>query len=715
VIKPPERVELPEDGPKESFARVLAVAIVVGTLGLALVEFAHGIDSNQSDAAGIAAQRLGVERQGASVRGRELVQTEIDLLQMSELERARSANASQDLVTGPSGASGAAAAADQQRWDSLANLTATLTSIREDAPDGPVQDLSFPNNALSEAARESLRLFALQDAANQERQAWESRLSQYFVIATLLAVAIYLLGLSLTMSPVVRRPMAGLALLMVTVAAVWGSALQLQRPVRAPDQAASLYADGMVADARARSHADLVAADRLLSQAISERPDFAEAYAVRSVVRLQEGSPEARSQLLSISTPEALRRERTDAQKAYDLGLRTYLVLNNLAAADLLVGVEGGRDDLVRQSLPLLAETSSLDPGFPLPYANTGLAELVLGDRAAARSAYDQAIDRVLFTGSDHHRRNDAYYTEQQVAGWLTPLDLIARHRPGLAGAVLSTKEHLVAAMQGRGLADAGTVSGAALQVFSSHLQWTARIDDVDLAHDVISIQWYHDDPSDLGWTAIGYASGVRVPGRNGAAGADAYFLQEPLLAETTDCAAPGRYRAEVYLNGKLWATPVADADPSPVRPLVSRSLGLAVCGPESWQQDSAAFRRGFADFYRSPDARSGLAVFRVQNPSSGAASGGLSPRDAYLADFLGYGSPVPTGLVVDTTQSAVQYFLGLKDPAVRYYRNPDGTTALVGAGTDTDGSIIVGLVYGPAAGFLNASSQKIFDSMLLT
>ena len=725
MIKPPERVEIPEDEePRERFARFLAVAIVISTLLLALVEFAHGNDSRSMDTAAIEAQRLGSERQGEAARAEALAQADLAMFGLTEQERTQAGNNWQAVANEIfAGADDTQSLASIKRFDALADLSQQFTSITESSPNGPDNDPNFPNRTLSLATKESERLFALQDAANEEREAWESRLSQYSVILTMLAVAVYLFGLSLTLQAAVRRVITGLAIALVLVSAGWGGGLQIVRPSRAPDAAADSYAQARVDAAVARTPADYKKAEDEFSAAIDARPTFAQAYLERSGVRFVEGSPEVGSSFISITTPDALQSSTADLQKAYDLGLRNYLLLYNLSSQDLLLSLQSNRPELRDQAIKLAEDGIAIDDANPAEYGNLVVARLLAGDSQGADSALNDFIDRLVYIEPKHQPRNDDRFAENEMAGVLTPLQLIVDLQASGkgSGATVSAddlkhvKEKLVAGIlapkQSRNL----TVSAASVDVFASKVQWSATIPNLS-SDDTVSVEWYHNDPSKLGWSAIADASGAVTPQPNGPP--DEYFENHPFLVDTGACTSPGRYRAEIYVNGHLAATAEADASKLTLNATFSRDIGVALCRPDGWIHDDDNFIRGFEDSFLSADKKHGVAIFRLQNPSPSVGTDDASRATSYRDQLLKIDGAAPENLTVDTGLSAninSQFFLGLKSTTVVEESNSSGQVAEVGCGVASDGSIIVGAVFGPADDFNGDNvGDELFHGLVL-
>ena len=509
MIKAPERVEIPEQEElrRDRFARILAVLIVVATLGVATVEYLHSIADQRADSAGVDAQVLSIQRQGEIVRADDAARANVDIYAYAEQQRTEDANAFQEYLA-PSvqqGSSQATVLQDEEaRWQQLASLTDDLTSVKPGTPYSPQNDINFPNALLANAEQESNRLFALEDADNQLRSDWQGRVGLLSVILTMLAVAIYLFGLSLTLQAYIRRWLVGLGIVLVVAGLAGTAVLQLFNPSAPPQGAADAYAQGMFqleTFYTQPGNQGLQAAEADFSRAIQLRPRFAQAYLERSMVRFLLGSPAPTAAIASITSASALQQQGDDLQRAYDLGLNDKLLLNNLAANRLLEAITQNRAGYYGDALGYLKSAIALDPDDPLLYYNQGLAYLGQGDTAQAQHSYTLAVQHTLFTdAAGKVPRNDPAAEENYVAGALTPLDLLAQRRSDLSSTVTSLKELIVNGVDRKGAAQssAAQVSQLALDVFPGELQWTASIANFDPSNDSVSTEWYYEDPQKL-------------------------------------------------------------------------------------------------------------------------------------------------------------------------------------------------------------------------
>lgn len=762
-MKPPERVEIPEeeDLRRQRFARVLAVLIVIATLGVASVEFLHSVAEKNADEAGVQGQRLSVERQGDLVRANDAARASADIYAYEQQQKTEQANAFQEYLA-PSVAEGSSEAQvlqlEENRWATLASLTGDLTSVKAGGATSPQLDTDFPTVLLSNAERDSDRLFALEDAQNQLRSDWEAQAGLLSVVLTLLAVAIYLFGLSLTLQAAVRRWLVGLGVVLVVAGALGTVVLQFGNPSAPPETAAASYSQGVYAlntFYTKPGNQGLQDAYNAFTKAIQERPRFAQAYLQRSQVRFLMGSPQRSSAVVSITTPAALAAQGDDLQQAYNLGLRDKLLLNNLAANRLILGITQNQSGDYASALTYVNAALALDPNDPLLYYNKALALLGQGNSGNGQQAYRDAVAHTLYTDVARKTpRNDPATEESYVGGALTALDLLTTHRTDLAASVKTAKETIVNGVDRTQAAPgkAATMKLSELDVFPAELQWKGSIVGVDPASASVSTQWYYEDPSKLGWAVIPAMSGPAATATNGATvdnavyqdvcsgcSPDDYFLINSSLKTMNQCLQPGRYKVEVYVNGHLAATGSAGGTSPVLQAQTMPDLGMDYCGPQGWTQDTANSSPGFANGFTTKDGTSGAYFVRFQNPESSgtdATAEAESFRDEILSVFNGVlpsgaGTPsidcgtssngastLPWGPTVDANCNRTDaFFLGLTGANEAWY-DYNGGTLHIGTGVAPDGAVLGAFSFGPSSTWQSSSEPQpdvIFDSFVFT
>ncbi|MDR7449892.1 MAG: tetratricopeptide repeat protein [Armatimonadota bacterium] len=732
MSRPPDRIELPDpDEVREPFARFLAIFIVVTTFLGALVGFQESYAEMRADRAAVEAQDLGVRAVGELLRAQDLANVHLETYALVDEQRAREANArlqmvAQDVTT--PGQPRDTFLRTMARSRALAARTAELTDIRLTGPEGPLRDAAFPHRFFVQRLARRHELLALQDAANEEDAAWRRQANTYAAALTAFAVAVYLAGLSLTLRTGVTRLLAGVAVGLVAVGTVLAGLAAAAPPRRAPAAAARAYAEGMVGHALATTPAAYLEARAHFDEAIRLRPTFARAYLDRARASFRSGSPQTMG-MLSVTGPNELRASTADLLRAYDLGLRSTPVMHNLGFEFFLQALLPGADRaaLLARSVRFAQEALRLAPDDPILHYNLGVALLAAGRTGAAEAAYTSAVEatRVLrVQGPDGPREEPrgSGYRRSAVAGALTDLEILLRARPDLGVEVRRMKEFIVRSVWPPDAAARGAevrVADLRVHLFPATLQWIGRLEGYDPDRDTLFVQWYHLDPGGRGWSGLHRVSGAVRPrvNRRGE-----YFWEVHYLPATSPprCLPAGRYRVELYGNGRLAGTAEAAAEDATFEGAALPDLNLALCRPVGWER----WRRstfGFAGGYVSPEGTRGALLFRYHPPLALAAGAGQPQvTAAHVAATL----RILTAAGVFPAQPAfvrpsrTSYFLGIGAVTKGWYAYGPGSErgqVYVGAGLHPeDGAVLVGLVFGPEDYFRTPEPLRIFESFIV-
>ncbi len=694
---------------RDRFSRIAATLIVVGTLAGAVVGFLQTSAGRQSSAAGVAAQRYATQAMGQLLRAQQSAQVDFENYALADRQRRLAASARQRFIflTGPYEQTATLA---QDRWEQLATQTAELTAITADRPDGPVLDPGFPTEFFANSIRGAVRLRALQDAANEADGAWSSKESTYTAILTLFAVALYLLGLSLTVTFGIKRMFAGLGLALVVLGSGWAAVVAASSPEAPSETAADAFASGHVKLQSAGSRAQYQAAVADFDRAIELRPTFGQAYQERSEAIVGAGSPQAQG-ALSVIAPEALEASTRDLEKALELGVENQTVLGNLGFHAFLEGLNGDSDEPFERSVGYTRRAMEINPRNPIFGYNLGVALLATGEVEEARAAYEDAIGLTIYSDvGEQVLRQDPGTEQFYVAGALTDLELLVGARPDVAGPVQELKELIVgsASLGMIGIGETAVEIGAIdVAAFPAEVQWQADLPNYDAATDVVSQQWYYRDPSGLGWASLPNVSGVVTPTEEDDGG---FFVLRSWLASSfpPSCLREGTYRVELYVNGRLLSTGESEVALPELSAYVPRDLNAAMCRPTDWVR-SEHFAAGWYDGFVSEANDAGVYVFRWSPPRADATFDLLDGTIDIFSNFFP-GKPVfDESLGTDT-----DFFLSLENPRKRWYDYPGGDVR-AGAGLADDGSVIVAVVFGPDDMFDEDGDLglRIFDSII--
>jgi hypothetical protein len=176
-------------------------------------------------------------------------------------------------------------------------------------------------------------------------------------------------------------------------------------------------------------------------------------------------------------------------------------------------------------------------------------------------------------------------------------------------------------------------------------------------------------------------------------------------------CLAPGRYRAEIYVNGRLAAEGTVEGPATDYEAHFARDLTAAFCRPPDWQRLEARLP-GLIDGYASSDGEYGVITARYAVPGTLRQLPDLAAQmeELTMQAFTEWFPAVP--VYDENSGTDAGYFMGLTETALRWYDYGTGYVR-IGAGVDAQGAVVVGLVYGPYEWFDSTEPSRIFDSMV--
>ncbi|MCC6470186.1 MAG: hypothetical protein IT563_17820 [Alphaproteobacteria bacterium] len=514
-------------------------------------------------------------------------------------------------------------------------------------------DPEFPNRIIYEVfskytSNNMWEPFALWDAALGDSLAMHHKTTIFLFTLTVFAVAVYLFGQGLGMGrgwPAFTLAMFGVLFVAVGIASgvyaqVWpgraeeanttekqiqtcrvtavdaGIAKKEEVEQLSPRQLAALsYARahvlGQVVHASARSAKDpypeLV---NLLYCATALRPDFVASLSELAIARGRQGSNEVVDTYFSLVQPPALpvvvgaqsRALRTMRQKGFEESAsllssaafdRTAYALERHHAGNLDEGqalLDGSIEMLERALRGIDLAGDALTSSVPLVRANLGLALLAKGNIERGHAMYMAAL------------KGEPPMPPKLRASVATDLELLlaTRHSSeaddkvkALADEVRRLKEQFIGASEAapQGPAPAMTVGGVHVSVTPGSVLFDARLPGFDSKRDRISVAWYgHDEAWNTWYTLQGVTGPVTANDTLVSVG-DSISLYRSYSARVGSCLGPGRYRAELYVNGRL--VDIADKDreftlvyPAEIDrfiPTNFHNLNLRVCRPPGW------------------------------------------------------------------------------------------------------------------------------------
>jgi tetratricopeptide (TPR) repeat protein len=710
---------------EDRLSGVVAVVIAFATLVAAVAGFLQSSTSNRAGDLRDKAEQLSLQALASAQTSQQNAQVELETFAQWVEQRTEAGNALlASLYASSDPVRQNELLLEQQRWETVAEATLKQSDIDPNSEFGPEQDPTFPARYYAAATKESLRLNALQDAANEEASQLDQRAASYTAILAMLAVALYLFGLTLAVAGRwLRLGFLTVGASLLGVGLLWMIQTTLTASTATNDEAAAEYASAQVAAMTAHDAAGYQEAEAHYDRAIQLRPTFARAYEGRAHVIVSAASPQ-RSGFISIAPPEALARGRTDLQSAVALGLENAATLGSLAFYGYVQGVQSADVNLLNESIAYSRRAIALDPGEPIPHYNLAVALTAAGRIDEARGAYQDAVAATIYIDTARTKlREEPYVEEQWLAGALTDLEIARSHvadlervtgRTGLEDSIRSLKEQIVGRVTAESL-DAPPASPAVFativpSIFPAELQWEATVQNYDAARDTISAQWYHNDPEGHGWAVIPEVSLTAVPS---VASDGGLFQLTPYIDRVFPpaCLPQGSYRVELYVNGRLAAEGTQVTDFGEYQAFMARDLTMAFCRPADWQRRTDRLP-GLIDGFQSLDGLYGAYAARYSLPGSLRDRADIAEQieELTLTSFSDWFPGTPSYLEDPGTTD--EYFMGLDRRAWRWYDYGTGYVR-VGAGVTSDGAVVMGMVYGPYAWFDGTEPYRIINSMI--
>jgi tetratricopeptide (TPR) repeat protein len=364
-----------DDENAPSFKRGVAIAVVLVTFFGSVVAYFQSVESNDEDIAARAAEIDAIEGMGAQVDASSQLVGELRIAASAAVERQRQ-SLTAALVAGLSGDPNDPNAAAVERLAARAQAYAALTQIDVNV----AQTFNDTRAALFEAPDEARLLQTVNaDRANSHGDKADS----YVAVLTVLAVSLFLFGLSVTAQGRGRYILATPALALAVGCVAWAAIIFTRSTVEVSDRAVSLTAQG----ARLHDSGDFEAAIDAYDEAIDDSPDFAAAYARRAAAHFDAGSDQVgQTTFRSITSPESLERALADIDTALSLG----------ADADLLTVSAGGffafLDGDFERSIELSSAAIEQNDGLAQLWFNLGVAQVGAGDDDGAERSYRQGL-----------------------------------------------------------------------------------------------------------------------------------------------------------------------------------------------------------------------------------------------------------------------------------------------------------------------------------
>lgn len=579
---------------------------------------------------------------------------------------------------------------------------ADRATIRPGDPRHVDRDEEFPNRLLVDYVDRSAALYlARQHAATERASSWQEKRSTYLGALVIVAVALYLLGFSLTLERRQRTVFLAAGVLLSTVGIALATRALATSVSGQADRAAGSFADGVYETLTALEPAGFDRAVGYLSEAIEERPTFAGSYRWRgdaiwrrAITRLDIPRDVYASIVPLGDRLQAIR----DYRAALERGDDDARLLADLGFDEVMAGLDGEDGSLVdagakhlRRAAALYRERLDGEKGLDdaaLAAFNEAFSYAAAAREEAAGEAYAQAVD--LASDLDQAARDDV------LTGALTDLDYIGD---------TELKEVVV----GREAPSGGTtsISGGEATVDTDVVRVDRlRFSDVESESRIAEV-WYRKVNGS--WQGLAYLSSTALTPDDFSGSR----LRSHEVSYFGACNAPGEYKVELYLDGRLQRVLFARNGGKSKEAAIPR-LSLGLCAPADWRRHVVI--PGAVEGFVAEDGKSGAFFFRL--PALPGESGGDQARRA-VARALG-SLPLPATAVSyleDYEPDFIQWFL-YGEYARRYARTAGsfwtypGGSVRTEAGVPRNGTeVIGGIVYGPGEYALSGEAHSTLTS----
>lgn len=404
------------DSRSARLAPTVAVLIMVVSLTAAGFAFLDSQAGNRGSSAARRAEAAGVDvlRQ-AGIREREIGQELIVYGYGNDAGWISVGLNGSSPITGLTPA--LAAAYDAARAE--AEAFSSILGSEYQLPDGNIEWLRF----VEESRRPAYRAIELQKAHSEVAGAWNAKSAKYVAIITMLAAALFLLGLTVSVVQESQMTLVATGVGLAAIAALWGLVVWIAPVPVVSERAIDAYLDGAITTYHSQEVADLQFAERRLSDAIALDPQYREAYLSRGYTRF-------RLDLAAPDGPQGSQEIVDDFEVALELDPHDAVAWTNLGAAWFWLDHYDNAEVATRRAL-------EFDPDEPTVNLNLALLLAVSGD-----AGYEQQMDLV------HDLLVDLPFWQRQlvVGSYLDVLELGETYRPEVS-AVADSMYHTLLQM----------------------------------------------------------------------------------------------------------------------------------------------------------------------------------------------------------------------------------------------------------------------------
>ncbi|MGH9137445.1 MAG: tetratricopeptide repeat protein [Acidimicrobiales bacterium] len=368
-----EAPELDVDERAPEFRRRVAVVVVLITLFGSIVAYLQAVESNREENAARDAQVDAIAGLATQVDASAALTSDIRIESQSQaLLRRQAINAGRAGQASGNQVDIFQAAADRfgRVREAIVDASPLLGDEPQDRADRQAELDERPDRARLEQAVEAAR-------ANDHG----GKADTYVAVLTVLAVGLFLIGLSLTVQRA-RFVLLAPGVVVAVVCVGWTVVVNGRHVTTVSAQSVRLAAEGE----RLRATGDFEAAIEAFDRAIDGSPDFGAAYARRGTARFISESPQlGQTGFISLTTDEALEAAVADVEEAVERGEDDDV--NTMASLGFYLFLDGQFD----RAVEVTEEALDLNGQLPEVWFNLGVAQ-VAQDDDAARRAYRQGM-----------------------------------------------------------------------------------------------------------------------------------------------------------------------------------------------------------------------------------------------------------------------------------------------------------------------------------
>ena len=567
--------EVDEEAP--AYKRFVALIVVLITLFGSVVAYLQAVQSNQEDVAARDAERDAIAGLGSQVDASASFAADLRIGSELDVQLQREVlNAGRvDALNGDPDSDVHVAAAE--RFAAAREAIAGLTPIDPSDQSTILADLAQGNEGADAA-----RLRQVVEAARANDHGGNA--DSYVAVLTVLAVSLFLLGLSLTVQGRTRYVLAAPGVAIALVCVAWSVLIATREVTNVSERAIRAAAEGQ----RLQDAGDFEGAIEAYTAAIEESPDFAAAFARRADARFAQGSAQiGQTGFISITSPEALEDAVEDTERALALGATDDIV--TLADAAFLFFLDEDFD----RSADLSEQALELNDSLGQVWFNLGVAEVAQGDERGAARAYREGRQALV-------EAPDVGTRASVLAGARTDLSVL---RDLLDDDELDDVIDLIEATEGELAAfeasltelpcdaepcptaediDSGASIGElTLSTNGAFVFGTYAVEGAEPGTPITTV-WYvrNDEDSPFEQTAL--------PLETSRVDAEGEVLSVTLASADPPCPVPGEYLVRVYAGETFLGEATATREPGiiqgPFRAVVDAVEGFSACVPESFE-----------------------------------------------------------------------------------------------------------------------------------